>query len=42
MMKDIYVMDEIYDCMNLFVMMECKKNKKLPFWVTLPSVALGK
>ena len=22
---DIYVMDEIYDCMNLFVMMECKK-----------------
>ena len=36
---DIYV---IYVCMNLFVMMECKKNKKLPFWVTLPSVALGK
>ena len=34
---DIYV---IYVCMNVFVMMECKK--KLPFWVTLPSVALGK
>ena len=27
--------------MNVFVMMECKK-KYLPFWVTLPSVALGK
>ena len=36
---DIYVIDEIYDCMNLFVMMECKKNKKLPCWITLPSVA---
>ena len=35
---DIYV---IYVCMNVFVMMECKK-KYLPFWVTLPSVALGK
>ena len=30
----------IYICMNVFVMMECKK--KLPFWVTLPSVVLGK
>ena len=29
MMDEIYVMDEIYDCMNLFVMMECKKNKKI-------------
>ena len=33
----------IYVCMNVFVMMECKK--KLPFWVTLPSAmatTLGK
>ena len=37
--RDIYV---IYVCMNLFVMMECKKNQKLPFWVTLTSAALGK
>ena len=28
---DIYVMDEIYDCMNLFVMMECKKIKNWCF-----------
>jgi len=31
--------------MNLFVMMECKKNQKFPFWVTLPSAmvtTLGK
>ena len=26
---DIYVMDEIYDFMNLFVMMECKKKIKI-------------
>ena len=26
---DIYVMDEIYVCMNLFVMMECKKKLKI-------------
>ena len=25
------MMDEIYDCMNLFVMMECKKNKNYRF-----------